>query len=201
MTGPCLIADIGGTNVRFAVACGGCYDYKQDLKVVDYVDFSSAILYYQRNFLPGDIRPERAVLAVPGAIADGVVTPPNLNWTFSRPALQAELGLIEEPTLINDFAAIAMGVPHLNPSDRLEVGGGRSGTDGPIVIIGPGTGLGVASLIPVQGQWVPIASEGGHSTMMATNRKEGKILDWLREKNATSWGKHVSAERILSGAG
>jgi glucokinase len=201
MKGPCLIADIGGTNLRLAIAQHGSYDFRLDLKVADHADFVAAASFYQTGILrQHGLRPISAALAVPGPVSADVVKPTNLGWTFSRQGLRDSLGLLDDVYIVNDFEATAMGVRHLAAADRAEIGGSRRASGGPIAVIGPGTGLGVAGLIPVTNEWMPVSSEGGHSTMSATNPEEGRILDWLRDKHR-DWEGHVSAERVLSGPG
>jgi glucokinase len=200
MKSPCLIADIGGTNVRFAVAREGRYEFQRNLEVADYPDFVQAAMFYQKNKLPRDLRPVSAALAVPGPVSDGVIQPTNLKWRFSRQDLRDKLGLLEGPYIVNDFEATAIGVRHLDAADYTAIGSNRRALNGPIAVIGPGTGLGIAGLVPVKGGWLPIAGEGGHATMPATSPAEGRILDWLRD-NHPDWDGHVSAERVLSGPG
>ena len=98
--------------------------------------------------------------------------------------------------MINDFAANAVAIPHLAEADRLQIGPGAPVANAPIGIIGPGTGLGVSTLIPIAGGWTPIEGEGGHVTMAPADAQESAVLELMRRRY-----DHVSAERVLSGAG
>ena len=97
--------------------------------------------------------------------------------------------------MINDFAVNAVAVPHLDESDRMQIGTGSPVGGAPIGLIGPGTGLGMSMLVPADGE-MPIQSEGGHVTMAPADAQESAVLNLMRERY-----DHVSAERILSGAG
>jgi glucokinase len=108
--------------------------------------------------------------------------------------LQEELKL--QLNVFNDFAAVANAIPVLKDDARAKIGGGRDDAEGPIAVIGPGTGLGVAGLVRTGNEWLEIPGEGGHATMPAVTREESKILDLLRLR----W-YHISAERVLSGDG
>jgi glucokinase len=189
-----VIGDIGGTNARFAIAEDGGYRELRSVAVSKYASLREALSDYLRT-LPAGIRPTSVALAVAGPVISGNVELTNLNWSFSIAALQAELGL-SQLVVINDFAATAMAVPFLTELQHCNVGPVRTKTVGPVGIIGPGTGLGVGALVPDQGRWVMVPSEGGHSTMPAVTSSEERILDHIRGR----W-RHVSAERVLSGAG
>src|SRR5690606_25831944 len=80
----------------------------------------------------------------------------------------------------------------------LQVGGAQGQPGAPVALIGPGTGLGVSGLLPAPqgGRLVPIAGEGGHATLAATNGREEAVIDELRRRYG-----HVSAERAISGPG
>jgi len=98
--------------------------------------------------------------------------------------------------LVNDFEATALSLPHLTAADLYALGGARAVPDAPMAVLGPGTGLGVACLVPASSDAVVIASEGGHATLAATCRREDTVIDHLRQKFG-----HVSAERVISGGG
>jgi len=189
-----VIGDIGGTNARFAIAENGKYRELRHVAVSEYATLQEALSEYL-HALPGGVRPTSVALAVAGPVSSGKVELTNLNWSFSIAALQAELGL-SQLVVINDFAATAIAVPYLPEAHRYNVGPAPTEAVGPLGIIGPGTGLGVSALVPYSGKWVLVPSEGGHSTMPAATSDEERILDHLRRR----W-RHVSAERVLSGAG
>lgn len=192
---PTLIADIGGTNARFAVALGG--RISGDVTVLacrDFTDLAAAANTYLAG-LPTTERPRRAVIGVASPVQGDRVQLTNLAWAFSTEQLRQDLAL-DALTVINDFTAIAWAIPRLSDTDVQQVGGGVACVNAPIVIIGPGSGLGVAALIPTPGGWTVLPTEAGHVTLAASNATEDRVLDVLRKKFG-----HVSAERVLSGPG
>jgi glucokinase len=119
----------------------------------------------------------------------------NHPWAFSTAELRQQLGL-GQLRVINDFTAVALAVPKLNPSDFVQIGAGSPVGEKPIGVIGPGTGLGVSGLIPAGGGWIPLQSEGGHVTFSPANARETEVLNLVRCRF-----DHVSTERLLSGPG
>ena len=98
--------------------------------------------------------------------------------------------------MINDFTAMALGVPHVSDGQLVQVGGGDGDAGCPRLVIGPGTGLGVSGLVPARSGWVPLATEGGHVDYAPTDDVEMDVLRILRRR----FGR-VSVERILCGEG
>jgi glucokinase len=193
--GPGMIGDIGATNARFAlVQENGKTTAVRVYAVSDYGSLSCAIKAYLADESPAT-QPLQAVLAVASPVTGDEVTLTNHPWTFSIEALRQRLGL-ERLQVINDFAAIAVAIPHLRANDCIQIGEGTPAKGAPIGIIGPGTGLGVGALIPSAKGAVTIASEGGHVTMSPATSQESAILDLMRKRY-----DHVSAERLLSGPG
>ena len=193
---PSLIADIGGTNARFALVADGGTEASEPM-VFACADFASpadaALAYLQR--LRPEPRPWRGAFAIASPVTGDRVEMTNHIWRFSVEETRNRLGL-EQLEVVNDFTAVALAVPYLTPADRVTVGG-HAAIDGmPMAVIGPGTGLGVSALLPSGGGWLPIPSEGGHITMPAADEREAKVIAWLRSRRG-----HVSAERVLSGPG
>lgn len=194
MTDLRLIADIGGTNARFAIARDGTYSDLVHVEVARYRSLHDALADYLGK-LPRDKQPSQAAIAVAGPVLGDNVALTNLAWSFSASSLKQSLKLASL-RVFNDFAATAMAVPYLPDADRFPVGPSNVDATGPIGIIGPGTGLGVSSLAPHNGQWVMLAGEGGHVTLPVSTRDEDDLIAVLRKR----WD-HVSAERVLSGSG
>jgi len=191
---PTLIADIGGTHARFALARDGQVLGKASVfSCRDYPDLATAANAFIAELTAN--HPRRGIIAVAAPITGDQVQVTNLDWSFSTDQLRQDLGL-DALDIVNDFTAIAWAVPRLKDNERQHVGGGVAHADAPIVIIGPGSGLGVAALIPVRGGWTVLPTEGGHVTMAATTAEEDRVLDTLRHRFG-----HVSAERVLSGQG
>ncbi len=191
---PVLLADIGGTNARFALADNGEIQQTGRLLVADYAGLSAAIRDFLDQAKP-EITPQRAALAIAGPVAKGRAQLTNGSWRVSESGLRRELAM-ESVSLVNDFAALAWALPALGGQDVVLLGGHAPVREAPAIVIGPGTGLGVAGYIPGEQRPAVLATEGGHVTMAPANAREGALLDHLR----TRFG-HVSAERVLSGPG
>ena len=186
-----LVADIGGTHARFAL-CGpdGKLRAEEWLQVADHPGLVEAAQAYLAGRKVTD-----AVFAVATPVASDWVHLTNAPWGFSVRATQDALGL-ERLAVINDFAAQALAVPRLAADERLHIGGGEPQAGAAIAVIGPGTGLGVAGVLPVQDIWYPIASEGGHVSLAPHDERDAALLVCLQHRFG-----HVSNERVLSGPG
>jgi len=192
-----MIADIGGTNARFALLEGGQWRDEIVLRCADYPDIVSAIEYYLDNVgaAQGASRPVEAALAIAGPITGDIVRMTNHAWQFSAARTRDALGW-RRLILLNDFTALAMAIRHLPREELEQIGGGQSVPNMPLALLGPGTGLGVSGLIPAAGHWIPLQGEGGHQTLAVMNEREMAMLDQLHQRFS-----HVSAERVLSGPG
>ena len=190
-----LIADIGATNARFAMAdAQGIYDEKV-LPCADYPGLAEAIRGYLGGVKP-ETMPRRASIAIAGPVTGDIFKMTNHPWAFSVKETAAALGL-EKLHLMNDFEALARAVPHLKPADLRQVCGPAPVAGAPKGIIGPGTGLGVASLIWDGRRYIPVPGEGGHVTMAAKTRREFDMFEYLLKHKY----HHISAERVCSGKG
>jgi glucokinase len=193
-----LVADIGATNARFALAEAG-REFRRE-RVVACKDFGSleeAIGAYLKEEPGRDDVPrlKAAALAVAGPVTDDQVTLTNHPWSFSITGLRSHFGL-DRLRVINDFAAIAVAVPYLRADERRQVGGGAPVLSAPIAVLGPGSGLGISSLVPMRDGWRALSGEGGHATMSPASDRESAVLDRMRRRF-----DHISAERVLSGPG
>jgi glucokinase len=189
-----LIADVGATNARFALAGPEGIHDELILKCADYPDIASAVDAYLAT-LPQFARPARAAVAIAGPVVGDRFEMTNHAWSFSVNETRARLGFTQF-TVMNDFKAIALAVPHLTSYNLRQVGEGQPAPNAPIGVIGPGTGLGVASLFWDGRHYQPAPGEGGHITMAARDQREFDIFRTLRYKY-----RHVSAERVCSGKG
>lgn len=197
---PRLVADLGGTNVRFAVQRveNAPLSHVVAYECAQHRGLSEAIRFYlQAEGLPA---PKEAAIGVAAPIhGDDVRLINNPAWNFSIDALRAELGLARLEVL-NDFAALAHGVAVWKAGDLLPVGTstGQAAVEGATrIVIGPGTGLGLAAVISDRdGRFHIISGEGGHSTLAASDEHEAELLRRLRSEFG-----HVSAERVVSGLG
>ena len=187
-----LLADIGGTNARFALSTGSGIEHEQVLACAGFASLEEAARAYLQST---GATPAIGAFAVASPITGDTVRMTNLPWTFSIEAVRRALGL-ERLEMINDFTAVALSIPHLAPADRVQVGSGTARPGAPIAIIGPGSGLGVSALVPGARGWMALASEGGHVTLPAVTEREAAVIAHLRADHG-----HVSAERLVSGPG
>ncbi len=192
-----LIADIGGTNARFALLRGADSYAEQVLACVDFPDIVAATEHYLAMVgaaAPAD-RPVEAAVAIAGPVTGDLIRMTNHVWQFSAAGMRRQLRL-ERLIFMNDFTALALSIRHLPQAELRAIGVGRPLAGAPIALIGPGTGLGVSGLVPAVGHWVPLQGEGGHVTLSVMTERELAILAVLRREFS-----HVSAERVLSGPG
>jgi len=193
---PRLIADIGGTNARFALLDGLERRDEVVLHCADYPDLVSAAEEYLRQVgATRRGRPVEAALAIAGPVTGDIVRMTNHAWQFSAAHTRQQLGL-RRLIVLNDFTALAMAVRHFKPTDVEQIGGGKAAPNAPIAVLGPGTGLGVSGLIPTGEHWIPLQGEGGHVTLSVMNEREAAVLSQLQQRFS-----HVSAERVISGPG
>ena len=120
---------------------------------------------------------------------------PNLDWRFSRGSLACELDL-RELVVVNDFAAVAWGLPALTAADLHKVGGGAPVAGTALATLGPGSGLGVASVAPCGDEWAVVEGEGGNISFSGVTPEQQAVTDRIRAQHG-----HCSAESLLSGPG
>ncbi len=191
---PRLLADIGGTFARFAVEINpGQFDHVAVLRCADHADFHAAISAYLAT-VP-EVRPEHAAVAIANPVVGDEVRMTNYHWTFSIEQMRQRLQF-DTLVVVNDFTALAMALPRLQPDQRRQVGGGAIRPRSVVGLIGAGSGLGVSGLIPADDGWVALGTEGGHTSFSPHDEREMAILRY-------AWGRysHVSFERLLSGPG
>ena len=192
--GHVVLADIGGTNVRFAVLTGNELGPIEHMAVRDHARFADALAaFLARQTQRAAIR--SAIFAAAGVVEGDRCALTNNPWIVDAAELRARFGLTGIH-IINDFEAIAWSLPHLTGNDRRAVGGGKPAANAPMVALGPGTGLGVAAYLPRENGALVLHSEGGHATVPSGSPREDAIIDNLRQRFG-----HVSAERVLSGQG
>ncbi len=190
-----LIADIGATNARFAIADPDGIHAEKVLKCQNYPGVVEAVSDYLQGIGERDI--DRASFAVAGPVTGDVFEMTNHPWSFSISETMTTLGL-ETLRIMNDFEAVALAVPYLEEGiDFRQVGEGSPRPEASIGIIGPGTGLGVASLVWDGRAYRPVPGEGGHVTMPAKTPREFALFQWLLHHKYS----HLSAERVCSGKG
>jgi len=192
--GPRLLADIGGTNARFALETGpGEIKSVQVYPCADYPGVAEVIKKYLKDTRIG--RVNHAAIAIANPVDGDQVRMTNHDWSFSIEATRRTLGF-DTLLVVNDFTALAMALPGLTDTQRVQVGGGARRPNSVIGLLGPGTGMGVSGLIPADDRWIALGSEGGHATFAPADEREDIVLQYARKK----WS-HVSFERVAAGPG
>ena len=189
-----LLADIGGTNARFARLDRNGIGSVEHLKVVDYADAAQAIGAFVARH-DAATKGAAAVIAVAGPVDNRRAVVINSNWQFDANGLQREFGF-RAVHLLNDFEAQAWSLPALGPADLYSLGGRGAVAGAPMLVAGPGTGFGAACLMAQGASRFAIATEAGHATLPAASEREAAVIDRLRRQFG-----HVSFERALSGPG
>ncbi|MDA9479677.1 glucokinase [Bradyrhizobium sp. CCBAU 65884] len=189
-----LLADIGGTNARFALLADGKIGPISHIAVGDFGTFQQALAAYLGDTAPpGTIR--NAIFAASGPVQNGRCALTNNSWIIDAAELCSDHGF-SSVRLINDFEAVGWALPRLPPGSLLQLGGRERVAGAPLAALGPGTGLGMVISIPHAGAPIVLPSEGGHSTMAGSSLREDAVIEHLRRRFG-----HVSSERVLSGAG
>ncbi|WP_223477679.1 glucokinase [Oricola indica] len=192
---PVLIADIGGTNARFAIVIDSNAEPKrfEPIKTADYPTLDAAI--QQVVLDKTSILPKSAVLAVAGPTDGDEIDLTNCHWIVRPKRLIAELGF-SDVMVMNDYEAQALAVVALDAEFLEPIGGGERITHANRVVIGPGTGLGVAGIVHGSNTWIPVAGEGGHVDLGPRTERDYEIFPHLE-----TIGGRVSGEQILCGRG
>lgn len=191
-----LLADVGGTNARFAWSAGqgAPIEHIRVLSCASHPTLQSAMHAYLDGI--GLAAPPHAAIAIANPITGDRVSMTNHHWSFSQSAVKEEFGL-KTLRLLNDFTALALALPALPATELRPVGGGTARPEAPMALIGAGTGLGVSGLLPDgAGAWIPLQGEGGHVTLCSGTARERIVVDGL-----THMYGHASAERAVCGQG
>jgi glucokinase len=202
-TYPTLLADVGGTNIRFAI-CPAAQAAPVMLRVLptaahgSLTEATQAYLALVGQQQSGLERPATAAVAVATPIAaarSGAVRLTNTAFTIDGRDLIGRLAL-EALWLVNDFEALAWSLPTLQPDELQVIGPVAPSLDATMAVIGPGTGMGCAGLLRDAAGWHAIPGEGGHVTVSGRTAFEREVLAAAAEQM-----DHVSAEKLLSGIG
>jgi glucokinase len=192
-----LVGDVGGTNARFALVDNeGRIRNLHVYQAAKYASLSDIVADFLERTL-GRKRVPRAVVAVAGPVLEGEIEFTNLDWRVSEGELLAQFEF-EAVKLINDFAAQALACPRLEGDALKPIGPelGRGAHDCPMVILGAGTGFGVAALARSERGDIAVATEGGHGAFAPQDEVEVELWRRLHARHG-----RVSIERLLSGAG
>ncbi len=191
-----ILADIGGTNARFATVNeqGVIADIKI-YQVRENPTLMGALLDYRSTLSP-DATIVAVALAVAGPVLGDVVPLTNCDWVCDRHEIIKEIGT-QNVFILNDFEAVAVAITALPPEEKSVLQAGQFSARHPMIVMGPGTGLGVAALKPVMsGDYEPITTESGHTRYAPANEREKNLIKFLSH----SLG-FVSAENLVSGPG
>lgn len=191
-----LVADIGGTNIRLGLFRPN--DEITNIETFQCAEYQSLAdvlsLYIVRQGV--STAKINACLAIACPVENDEISMTNLPWKFSQSELKQSLKL-NNLWFINDYTAIAHAIPLLTSNQKVQIGSGLSQGNAPISICGPGTGLGVASLVSANNQWHCLSGEGGHVDFAPVNEDEIKLLTYLLKEKQ----HRISYEQLLSGKG
>ncbi|KIO48721.1 glucokinase [Nitrosospira sp. NpAV] len=196
-----ISADIGGTKVLLQAAeateGGMQVRYERRYPSRDYPDFSDILRdFLDRAAMAGaGGNPASACFAVAGPIMQQRATLTNLPWVMDSAVIAHEFS-IPDVKLINDFKAVALSIEILSASDFMSLQAGKLYDKEMGVVLGAGTGMGVAWLIWQDDRYIPLPTEAGHVDFAPANELQDHLLQYLRKKFG-----HVSVERLLSGPG
>jgi glucokinase len=191
-----LAGDIGGTKTILAIFSSeqGAHEpiVETTFSSADYANLESIVQAFLADV---GLRVSSAVFGVAGPVLNGAARITNLPWVMSEQHLCEALGL-PCVRLLNDLEAIANAVPVLNKDDLVPLNDVQPTPMGAIGVIAPGTGLGEAFLLWVNGRYHAFPSEGGHNDFAPSNELEGDLLRYLQRR----FGR-ASYERVCSGTG
>ncbi len=194
--GCALLADIGGTNSRFALMEeDGRIGPVAYARVADFPTVRDAMADFLARQANG-AHVSTAVLAVAGPVVNNRCVMTNSPWIIDGKELRAGFGL-DAVHVLNDFEVLAWALPALQPADlfRLDAQSGAAGE--PLLVLGPGTGFGVSCLVERHGARVAVITEAGHATLPAETEREERVIAAMRRRMG-----HVEIELgALSGAG
>lgn len=190
-----LAGDIGGTKVLLQLVEGQAVVHEQRFESAAYKTFDELLTAFLDAAPPSQASIDAACFAVAGPVFDDHAEVTNLSWSMSAAALGQAFS-IKHVSLINDFFAVALGVPLLAPEDLLSLNPGTRAPNAPIAILGAGTGLGQAALVYDGEKYDVVPGEGGHADFAPQDEEQSRLFLALRKKYG-----HVSWERLLSGMG
>lgn len=194
-----LVADVGGTNARFAIATPDdspmefSLEHQQSFRAGDFDSLLGAVNAYG-EYLPARL-PEQACFAVAAQPSNYVYHFTNSPWQLDSQKIKTALSL-DTMMVVNDFKAMTSGARFMQDKDRILVRDGTAEPDAPLIVLGPGTGLGLGLLIPCDDKIRIIATEGGHAAFAPQTEEEIEILRLIMREH-----KPVLFEHLLSGRG
>jgi glucokinase len=196
MTKISLVGDIGGTNSRFGLVEQGSMKVRNVIaqKNDNFASLEESVAHYLKTQSVSVLH--SAAIAVAAPVDREVIRLTNRDWSFSSASLKAATNA-NAFRLLNDFEALAYSLPHIDKADLVQIGGMNTEKPQVKVVLGPGTGLGMATLAPLPtGGWMPIPGEMGHITLPVINAEELALRDKI-----VGVGKFAEVEDVLTGPG
>ncbi|MDQ7072821.1 MAG: glucokinase [Gammaproteobacteria bacterium] len=191
-----LAADLGGTKILFQLMTQhNTIVLEQEVSSAKFASFDMAVADFLADEKIKDLDIESACFAVAGPVSGRSATITNLPWQIDAEALAKQF-TIKHVQLYNDFEAVAHGISCLADDEVITLQQGEETAQAPRAVIGAGTGLGQAIMLPEQDGWHVLATEGGHIDFAPTNSLEIALLESMLEQFG-----HVSYERVVSGVG
>lgn len=192
---PVLVGDIGGTHARFAILVDA-HAEPREYPIINTADYASIDEAIQNAVLnQTSLQPRSAILAVAGPVDGDEIELTNCPWIV-RPKQLIETMTFEDVTILNDFEAQALAAVSLEAEHLEQIGGTKEEIKATRVVLGPGTGLGVAGLLRAHHAWIPVPGEGGHIDLGPRTKRDYEIFPHIE----TIEGR-VAAEQILCGRG
>lgn len=191
-----LVGDIGGTNSRFGLVEPGSMTVTriEKLKNDDFASLEEVAAAYLKS--QGITSLGAAAMDVAGIVTDEDFPLTNRDWMVRRAPLKAALNA-DRLIILNDFQALAMSLPYLDPADLIQIGGVAPDKPSVKLVLGPGTGLGMAALAPLpQGGWMALPGELGHVTLPVVTQEEFDLRAAMTEP-----GTVFESEFAITGGG
>jgi glucokinase len=196
MTELALVGDIGGTNSRFGLVEPGSTRVRdiEALRNDNFASLENAAAHYVKE--RGLKHLAATAIAVAAPVDRERITLTNRDWTFSAESLRRATGA-KRIRLLNDYEALALSLPHLAGADLVQVGGETPAKPAVKIVLGPGTGLGMATLAPLpRGGWMALPGEVGHITLPVATQEE---FDWRGKMSKP--GIPFESEDAITGGG
>jgi glucokinase len=197
-----LVGDIGGTKTLLSLYrhCGERLECLSEARFPskEWNDLAPMVREFLGASAHADLpAPAAACFAVAGPVQNGQAMLTNLNWCLEERRLAETCGLARVE-LVNDFAVLVYGLPHLREDQRAAVRPGQAVAGAPLLVLGAGTGLGVAIGVPGATGLMALPTEGGHGTFAPRTEEEWRLSQWLKQDLGV---ERLSIERVVSGTG